>query len=229
MDKSSLPEAGIGFNDNGIFAEANLPEFLDLDIEIGHGRIAEADIESAINDGYPFKFAYMFKDANMLNECKLNYVHFSERMFSQPDLYYTDMFDGVELPEYITATNPVEVMRQLNDAYDKAAGVYDVDYENCKKDLIKLLKEGKSIRDALRCLTTRYPMVNIDRISSECLSKLYIECSKNVSRLLEIPIGSEYCRYTIAEVRKKLQEAGYPKEVVDDCILNYIGDQYISL
>ena len=228
-DKSRLNEVITGFigDNDGIFSEAQLPEFLDLDIETRH--ITKAEIEKAVNNDGLFKFHNMFKNANMLNGCRLNYIHFSERMFSQPDLYYTDMFEGCELPEYITATNPIEIMRQLNDAYDKATGVYDVDYENCKKDLVKLLKEGKSVGDALRCLKTRYPMVNIDKVSSECLSKLSIECSKNVSSLLAIPVGSEYCRYTIAEVHKKLCEAGYPSDVVDRCIVEYIGDQYISL
>ena len=120
-------------------------------------------------------------------------------------------------------------MRQFNEVYDKAIVSYNGDYENCKRALTELLKSGTSREYIIGYLKEQYKSIDVDSIYVEFNSKLSTECSKNVSSLLEIPVGSEYCRYTIAEVRKKLCEAGYPKEVVDDCILNYIGDQYISL
>lgn len=206
---------------DGMFIKAKLPKFLDLDIEIESGEIP--DLDEVIGRYDLFKFAYMFSG------CSPQYIHFSERMFTQRDLYYTGMFEECNLPDYITETKPIAIMRQFNEVYDKAIVSYNSDYESCKHALIELLKSGKSREYIIGYLKEQYRSIDVDSIYVEFNSKLSTECSKNVSSLLEIPVGSEYCRYTISEVRNKLREAGYPKKIVDDCILNYIGDQYISL
>lgn len=210
----------VDFNE-GTFREAKLPKFLDLDIEIESGEIP--NIDEIVGKGGLFKFAYMFSG------CSPQYIHFSERMFAQRDLYYTGMFEECNIPDYITETEPVAIMRQFNEVYDKAIVSYNSDYENCKRAIMALLKSGKSKEYIVGYLKEQYKSIDVDGIYVELSSKLATECSKNVNSLLEIPVGSEYSRYTISEVRSKLFSAGYPKEVIDDCILNYIGDQYICL
>lgn len=58
--------------------------------------------------------------------------------------------------------------------------------------------------------------------------KLNSSCMETIKKLMIIS-KEGYSSYTISEVKEKLLAKGYPKEIVYECILNYIGDQYLTL
>ena len=111
--------------------------------------------------------------------------------------------------------------------------------EQCKKELLKLLKEGKTISEARQSLLSSgidlsgHSQHDFKEILdsavifiSEALTR---NCKTDISNLLSFKSNNKYSKYTIGEVRDKLLAKGYPKEIVYECILNYISDQYLTL
>lgn len=210
------------------FENAELPMILSLDVPPQKWDVSREEWEEASKyndfpfDGHP-TYYYMF------NHSSPKYLHFSERMFNGPEQAYLGMFGNCNLPSYITATEPQEIMRQFNEAYEWYENQPDDILEQCKRELIKLLSSGKSLTDASKELQDKYMYVNIEEISGEISAAFTEKCSKDVFKLLEIPSGSSYCRYTIGDVVEKLVKAGYPRDVVNECVIGYIRDQYIAV
>ena len=75
------------------------------------------------------------------------------------------MFGGCNLPSYITASDPQEIMRQFNEAYEWYESQPDDILEQCKRELIKLLSSGKSISVSTKLLQDKYAYIDIGEIS----------------------------------------------------------------
>lgn len=210
------------------FERADLPMFLSLDVNPQRCKIPQEVMEHYLNSGV-FDDYYYPSYYHMFEGSSPKYVHFSERMFNGPEEAYLGMFGGCNLPSYITASEPQEIMRQFNEAYKWYESQPDDILEQCKRELIKLLSSGKSVSVATKLLQDKYAYIDIEKISENVSTVLTEECSKNVLNLFEIPSGSSYCRYTIGDVVEKLVKAGYPRDVVNECVIGYIRDQYISL
>lgn len=110
--------------------------------------------------------------------------------------------------------------------------------KQCKKELLKLLKEGKTISEARQSLVSSkdgsgYSQHDFEEILDSAIifisEALTRNCNTDISNLLSFKSNDKYSKYTIGEVRGKLLAKGYPKEIVYECILNYIGDQYLTL
>ena len=74
-----------------------------------------------------------------------------------------------------------------------------------------------------------YPYVDVNSVLEDCVPRISEGCSSALKSIIVIPKGRTQCPYSIGELRKKLREAGYPGDIVDRCILEFLDDQYISL
>lgn len=111
--------------------------------------------------------------------------------------------------------------------------------KQCKKELLKLLKEGKTISEARQSLVSScidlsgYSQHDFEELLDSAVifisEALASNCNTDASNLLSFKSNDKYSKYTIGEVRDKLLAKGYPKEIVYECILNYISDQYLTL
>lgn len=92
-----------------------------------------------------------------------------------------------------------------------------------------MLKSGKSIEmSRLELSNNGYDAHVVDRCIAMVVGKLNSRCMETIKKLMIIS-KEGYSSYTISEVKEKLLAKGYPKEIVYECILNYIGDQYLTL
>lgn len=100
---------------------------------------------------------------------------------------------------------------------------------DCKRDLLKLLKEGKRI-DSIKpiLLESEYDSTVIDYSMHEVIEKLSDSCKTETRALLAIK-SNNYSELTISEAQAKLMAKGYPEIVVLRTIMSYIGDQYLTL
>lgn len=111
--------------------------------------------------------------------------------------------------------------------------------KQCKKELLKLLKEGKTISEARQSLVSScidlsgYSQHDFEELLDSAVifisEALTSNCNTDASNLLSFKSNDKYSKYTIGEVRDKLLAKGYPKEIIYECILNYISDQYLTL
>lgn len=134
---------------------------------------------------------------------------FSDR-FVVDDEYDKDLlFVDAILPDFITATKPSEIVKQFNEHYeiwkrnnpDKAIDDSPSIAERCKRDLLKLIKSGKSIQDAVRALAVKYPENGdmLVSVSREISDKLSSACFKSVPTVLSIVRGSKFSNLTVGE------------------------------
>lgn len=101
--------------------------------------------------------------------------------------------------------------------------------KSCRIDLLEMLKSGKSIeRVRLELSNNGYDAPVVDCCIAMVGGKLNSSCMETIKKLMIIS-KEGYSSYTISEVKEKLLAKGYPKEIVYECILNYIGDQYLTL
>lgn len=169
------------------------------------------------------------------------HIHFSEEFFLLPDetllkmFYFKDksideVFEkGNPMPPYIRNSGDIkDILRQFNKAYDEYVSNGEA-YEQCKVELAKLLRERKTIKESRELLSSKYPFIDIDVVFMDCITQLSSSCSSALQGITTIPVGKEQCVYTIGEIRKKLREAGYPGDIVDKCVFEFIDDQYISI
>ena len=101
---------------------------------------------------------------------------------------------------------------------------------SCRIDLLEMLKSGKSIERARLELSNSnsYDASVVDCCIAMVEDKLVSSCMETIKKLMIIS-KEGYSSYTISEVKEKALSQGYPKEIVYECILNYIGDQYLTL
>lgn len=131
----------------------------------------------------------------------------------------TDMFYACTLPEDIFNKSNKEIIKYLNGK--------NKDYIDCKKELLKLLKEGKSLEEAkMKLFKSNIKSDVLESVSKEIVLALSVSCVKDVNIFFTKKNGTS--KYTVGEIRKKLiEERGYPEEVVNKCIVDYLENQYL--
>ena len=183
--------------------------------------------------------SYCCAEEDILLESCWKHIHFSDEFFLLQDETLLEMFyfkdksidevfeKGNPMPPYIRNSGDIkDILRQFNKAYDEYVSNGEA-YEQCKIELAELLKERKTIKESRELLSSKYPIIDIDEVFTDCISQLSSSCSSALQGITAIPEGKEQCVYTIGEIRRKLREAGYPGDIVDKCVFEFIDDQYI--
>lgn len=100
------------------------------------------------------------------------------------------------------------------------------------KELIKLLKEGKTINEAKRIVSESYSEFTHEIVESSAIvliGELSKSCLSAIPSLFSIENGKELSTYTVGEVRDLLLEKGFPREVVTDTIVTYLESERLSI
>lgn len=181
-------------------------------------------------------------EGNRNRDLEFNDTVFKETKFSDRFVVDDDenmhMFTYAVLPDFITATKPSEVVKQFNEHYevwkrnnpDKAIDDSPSVADKCRIDLIKLIKSGKTMQEAIRVLAVKYPgnESTLNSIYNEVECRLSGKCAESIPAMLGIVSGSKYSRLTVGEAREKLISMGYPSDIVDHCLVMYLKDEYLA-
>ena len=99
----------------------------------------------------------------------------------------------------------------------------------CRQEMLKLLKEGKSKEDVIANLSTNseFNKGMLQSIYCTIESSLVNKCSFEVNNMFKIEDVKSH--YTVGEIRKALLQKGYPKDIVNDCIVNYLENEYLFI
>ncbi len=128
--------------------------------------------------------------------------------------------------EFYKCKSQEDVSKKSNKEKIKDADGKNKDYINCKKELLKLLKDGKSIEEAKTELSCNIKPEVLESVSKEIVLALSVSCVKDVNIFFTKKNGTS--KYTVGEIRKKLiEERGYPGEIVNKCIVDYLENQYL--
>ena len=132
------------------------------------------------------------------------------------------LFDFDE-DEYQQAVNYVS--GQLNDAVKKmiSAGKNE---SHASKEVIAMLRQCKSKEDVLSMLVSkgiRFELAN--SLYSNTVNPLKGKCKNDISKIFVVEGKSS--KYTVGEVREYLQNRGYPEEIVNNCLLEYLKNEYL--
>ena len=227
-----------------VFSDMYDLELFDLHLDLDELKCSQSFLDSIKLNGM---FTCESEDESITLIKLPDFMHFSEEFFSLSDLQIRSMFqlpgyndslssilkkNRSRIPSYIRVTDDAkDLLRQFNDAYEQhvKGSANSTIEELCKRDLQKLLKEGRSIKEASLILSTMYQSIDLGAMVNAIYDSLHNGCMDAVDKLSVIPSGSSQCRYSIGELRRKLREAGYPGDIVDGCILKLLDDQYISL
>lgn len=154
--------------------------------------------------------------------------------YYDPGVEYSNVLYGYK--EYKVDNNGLDTLLSIKNKKQKRKLRLE---KQCKKEFLKLLKEGKTISEARQSLVsngidcTGYSQHDFEEILDSAVifisEALIRNCNTDASDLLSFKSNDKYSKYTIGEVRDKLLAKGYPKEIVYECILNYISDQYLTL
>lgn len=97
---------------------------------------------------------------------------------------------------------------------------------DCRKEMLKLLREGKSINEIRYILASKeFNSSIVNAVYSQIETSLCEKCNKDLSKTFVIEGNSS--KYTVNEMRELLLDRGYPREIVNECIVNYLENQYL--
>ena len=94
------------------------------------------------------------------------------------------------------------------------------------KEVIAMLKQRKSKDDVLSMLVSKG--ISFDSaisLYSIAINPLKVKCKNDISKIFVVEGKSS--KYTVGEVREYLQDRGYPKEIVNNCLLEYLKNEYL--
>lgn len=101
----------------------------------------------------------------------------------------------------------------------------------CKQEMLKLLKDGKSQKEAIAILSKNFDF-NIDMcntIYQSIENSLIDKCSLDISSIFRIDEGTSVSKYTVGEMKELLMKRGYSEFVVLKCLVDYLKDEYLCL
>lgn len=101
----------------------------------------------------------------------------------------------------------------------------------CKQEMVKLLKEGKSEKEAISILS-KNPDFNVDlcnTIYTGIENSLIDKCSIDISSIFRVENDTSVSKYTVGEMKELLMKRGYPELVVLKCLVDYLKDEYLCL
>lgn len=132
------------------------------------------------------------------------------------------LFDFDE-DEYQQAVNYVS--EQLNDAVKKMIFV-GKNKSHVSKEVIAMLKQRKSKDDVLSTLVSKgMSFESANSLYSNTVKPLKGKCKNDIAKIFVVEGKSS--KYTVGEVREYLQDRGYPKEIVNNCLLEYLKNEYL--
>ena len=106
--------------------------------------------------------------------------------------------------------------------------------ESCIKDIVVLLKSGVcSTQDlVLELIDMGYGVRTVRKALNDFNSKIKNSCLEMVQRFVNIvdtTNKSGYTKYSLGEIREEIVKKGYPVDLINECLMQVLSDQYISL
>lgn len=120
--------------------------------------------------------------------------------------------------------------KELSIAVEKLKNGKDI-VSRCKQEMIKLLKEGKSEKEAISILSKNSDF-NVDlcnTIYTGIENSLIDKCSIDISSIFRVEDDTSVSKYTVGEMKELLMKRGYPELVVLKCLVEYLKDEYLCL
>lgn len=102
--------------------------------------------------------------------------------------------------------------------------------ERCKKELEKLLKEGRSDQECIEVMNERVREFYLTKIVKDVpkfvenvRNSVISDCSKSLTMI----VSKNKSKYSLRELRDKLLLKGFPLGIVYDCIFDYFKDYHL--
>ena len=180
-----------------------------------------------------------FSLGNKFNTSSVKYIAYMFRCCEFPEVFTLgDGFDVSHIPDvgnewdeeigcmFLDCNLPKDVLKKSRDEIIKYLRGKDKDYINCKKELLKLLKKCKSLKEAKMKLSKSNIKPDVlELVSKNIVLALSDRCLNETNNFFIKKNGIS--SYTVGEIRKKLLGRGYPREIVNECIVNYLENQYL--
>ena len=181
-----------------------------------------------------------FSLGNKFNTSSVKYIDNMFRGCEFPEVFTLgDKFDASHIPDvgndvdkeigcmFLDCNLPEDVLKKSRDEIIEYLKGKNKDYINCKKELLKLLKEGKSLEEAKMKLSKSNIKPDVlELVSKNIVLALSDRCLNETNNFFIKKNGTS--KYTVGEIRKKLiEERGYPGEVVNKCIVDYLENMYL--
>lgn len=96
---------------------------------------------------------------------------------------------------------------------------------DCTKSVVASLKDGKTIKEIKDIFGYKYDTEMIDSVYYNICSKLESSCMKDISNTFVVEGKSS--KYTVGEMQEMLVKRGYPREVVNACLVGYLSSEYL--
>lgn len=198
-----------------------------LSIKTSSDRIGYCLKDCKLNDDFclPDVLSAVFEsDFSDKVVCPLRFPSYVMSELDSFELYNLNikLFDFDE-DEYQQAVNCVS--GQLNEAVKKMISAGKIESIFSKK-VVAMLRQCKSKDDVLSMLTSNGVSFELaNSLYSNIVNPLKDKCKMGISKIFIVDGKSS--RYTVGEVRNYLQNKGYPEEIVNNCLLEYLQNQYL--
>lgn len=180
-----------------------------------------------------------FSLGNKFNTSSVKYIAYMFQGCEFPEVFTLgDEFDVSHIPDvgnewdeeigcmFLDCNLPKDVLKKSRDEIIEYLRGKDKDYINCKKELLKLLKNGKSLEEAKMKLSKSNIKPDVlELVSKNIVLALSDRCLNETNNFFIKKNGIS--NYTVGEIRKKLLGRGYPREIVNECIVNYLENKYL--
>lgn len=134
------------------------------------------------------------------------------------------IFERSNLPDDVLKLPNNEVVDYLN---NKVKEMNRRVVSDCKKEIVAHLKDGVSI-DKTVALVSKGKNVDLELVceaKKEVLDTLSKKCLVAVDSIMSLENGKS--KYTVGQAKEKLISKKYPKEVVNEVLVNYLSNQYL--
>lgn len=156
--------------------------------------------------------------------CPLRFPSYVMSESDSFELYGLNMklFDFDE-DEYQQAVNYVS--EQLNDAVKKMISA-GKNISNVSKEIVAMLRQRKSKDDVLSTLVSKGMSLDLAiSLYNNTVKPLKGKCKNDIAKIFVVEGKSS--KYTVGEVREYLQDRGYPEEIANNCLLEYLQNEYL--
>ena len=198
-----------------------------LSIKTSSDRVCYCLKDCRLNDDFclPDVLSSVFEsDFSDKVVCPLRFPNYVMSESDSFELYNLNikLFDFDE-DEYQQAVKYVS--EQLNGAVKKMVFAGKIESIFSKK-VVAMLRQRISKDDILSMLTSKgisFELAN--SLYSNIVNPLKDKCKKDIYKIFIV--DGKTSRYTVGEVRDYLQNKGYPEEIVNNCLLEYLQNQYL--
>ena len=178
-------------------------------------------------DGYEFE-SYICNIAPLDLAYCFSYAYMGEGFLLPQDFstkYFANMFTFAKLPKRVAE----EGITNKSDVEEIVSSLKKMNVSTKEKIMsaLKLLiQQGKSFENSRSILLSWGADVSVVNGITFSMEDVFRDkCTSTIDKLLVVK--GEKSRYTIGEVKEILVSRGYPVDLVDSCIVEYLKDQYI--